>query len=204
MSNSILARFEHKVYIGIKRMRLKNKAPSIISSNCNGGVILHDLGLKFNTPTINLYFDPEDFLKFLSDIDDYLGYELIEVESKFRFPVGKLNDIIIYFMHYNSFQEAKEKWVERAHRIDKNNLFIIMTDNNGCTYEQVVMFDKLPYKNKVILTNRNYKDISSAVYMKSFEYDQDVGILSDWKPGFWKRRWIDDFDYVSFLNQKGV
>lgn len=204
MSNSILARFEHKVYIGIKRMRLKNKAPSIISSNCNGGVILHDLGLKFNTPTINLYFDPEDFLKFLSDLDDYLGYELIEVESKFRFPVGKLNDIIIYFMHYNSFQEAKEKWVERAQRIDNNNLFIIMTDNNGCTYEQVVMFDKLPYKNKVILTNRNYKDISSAVYMKSFEYAQEVGILSDWKPGFWKRRWIDDFDYVSFLNQKGV
>ena len=43
---------------------LKNKDFTIISHNCVGGVIYHDLGLKFNTPTINLFFMAKDFIKY--------------------------------------------------------------------------------------------------------------------------------------------
>ena len=204
MGNSIIARIEHKLYIMRKRRKLKNISPTIISSNCNGGIILHDLGLRFNTPTINLYFDSNDFLKFLSDLKRYLEKELVETECEFDYPAGKLGDITIYFMHYSSFAEAKEKWEERKKRVDKDNLFIMMTDKNGCTNEQIKQFDELPFKNKVIFTHKPYPDIRSAVYMKGFENDGEVGVLSDWKPGFWKRRYIDDFDYVSFLNGEGV
>ena len=35
---------------------------SIISSNCVGGVISHDLGLRFESPTVNLFFYPDSFL----------------------------------------------------------------------------------------------------------------------------------------------
>lgn len=201
MGNSLIARAEHKLYIMRKRRKLKNPAPTIISSNCNGGIILHDLGLRFNTPTINLYFNSIDFLKFLSDLNGYLAEELVEVECEFDYPAGRLGDITIYFMHYPSFGDAKTKWDERKKRIDMNNLFIMMTEKNGCAYEMLKEFDRLPYKNKVIFTHKLYPDISSAVYMKGFENNDEVGILSDWKPGFWKRRYIDDFDYVSFLNR---
>ena len=35
---------------------------SIISNDCLGGMISHDLGLKFMSPTINLYFETaEDY-----------------------------------------------------------------------------------------------------------------------------------------------
>ena len=37
------------------RLRLKNKDFSILAPTCIGGVISHRLGLKFLSPTINLY-----------------------------------------------------------------------------------------------------------------------------------------------------
>lgn len=204
MGNSLIARAEHKLYIMRKRRKLKNHSPSIISSNCNGGIILHDLGLRFNTPTINLYFDSGDFLKFLSDLSGYFEKELVEVECEFDYPAGRLGDITIYFMHYPSFAEAKAKWEERKNRVDMNNLFIMMADRNGCTYEMLKEFDSLPYKNKVVFTHKTYPEFESSNYLKGFEDKEEVGVLSDWKPGFWKRRYIDDFDYVSFLNNSLV
>lgn len=204
MGESIIARLEHKIYLTIKRKRLKNTNPTIISSNCNGSYILHDMGLKFNTPTVNLFFEPKEFLKFVKNMDRYLSADIIEVNSRYRFPVGQLDDIYLYFMHYSSFEEAVSKWDERKGRINKDNLFVMMTERNGCTYNDIKEFDNLPYKNKVIFTQKPYNEFKSAVYIRGFEDKDEIGVLSDWKHGFWKRRFLDDFDYVSFLNGKGV
>ena len=47
---------------------LKNTEFSLISSNCNGGFMLHDLGLQFRSPTVNLWIPPSDFIRFLRDL----------------------------------------------------------------------------------------------------------------------------------------
>lgn len=79
-----------------KRKKLKNSDFTIISSNCVGGVIYHDLGLQFKSPTINLWFKPKDYLKFLSDLDKYLEMELSEETDKdVDYPVGLLGDIFV-------------------------------------------------------------------------------------------------------------
>lgn len=39
-----------------KAKNCKKEKCSIICNNCTGGVILHDLGLRFDTPTINTFF----------------------------------------------------------------------------------------------------------------------------------------------------
>ena len=104
-------------------------------------------------------------------------------------------------MHYNSFNEAKEAWERRAKRVDMSNVYIVMTDKNGCTYEHIKQFEELPYKNKVIFTHKSYKEFSSAYYIPGFETENEVGILSEWKPQLLKRRWLDDFDYVRFFNE---
>ena len=132
MGDSIIARLEHRLYIERKRRRLINYNPTIISSNCNGSYILHDMGLKFNTPTVNLYFETKDFLKFVADLDKYLSAQLVEVKSRNPFPVGKLDDIYVYFMHYPTFFEAAYKWDQRKKRINKENMFIVMTERNHC------------------------------------------------------------------------
>ena len=65
----------------IERKRLKKQSFSIISNTCIGGVICHDLGLPFLSPTINLYIRPCDFVKFCADIQCYLEQEFIEVTA---------------------------------------------------------------------------------------------------------------------------
>ena len=200
---SFFTRAEWRLHKEFNKLRLKNKNPTIISSNCNGGFIAHDLGLRFNSPTVNLFFTAADFIRFASNPEYYLSAEPEEIHSIFDFPVGKIHDVTLYFMHYRTFAEAREKWLERSKRVDFDNCFIIMTDKNDCTYENILAFDSLPYKNKVIFTHRPYPEIASAYYMPGFEDKGEVGILSDFKPGLFRRRWLDGFDYVRFLNGKG-
>ena len=200
MGNSIIARAEHKFFLLCRRARLKNTEPSVLSSNCNGAVILHDLGCRFNTPTVNLYMSAADFLRLLTDPKRYLEKAPEEIGSDEPFPVGRIDDITLYFMHYGSFAEARDKWVERSKRVDFDNLFVMMTDKNGCTEADIAAFDALPYPHKVIFTHKPYPEIKSAFYFIGFEDQEEVGVLSDWKPGFFKRRWLDAFDSVAFLN----
>lgn len=54
------------------RSRLINTEPTVFASNCNGGVMLHDLGLQFRSPTVNLYIRPKDYIRFLQNLDHYL------------------------------------------------------------------------------------------------------------------------------------
>lgn len=53
---------------------------------------------------------------------------------------------------------------------------------------------------KVIFTNKEYPEFKSAYCIKGFEKQKEVGILVDYKRQILKRRYLDDFDYVSFLN----
>lgn len=201
---NFIRRVERRLYLEIKRKKLKNKNPTIFSANCNGAMILHDMQCRFNSPFVNLFISADDFIKFLKDPKKYLNAEPVEISSKKAFPVGKVEDITVYFMHYKSFDEARLKWVERSKRVDMNNLFIMMTDKNGCTEKHIAEFDNLPYKNKVIFTHKPYPQYKSAYYIKGFEDKKEVGTLSDDKSGFFKRRWLDDFDYVKFLNGEGM
>ena len=80
----------NKIYRRILRMhmdkeyqrKIKNKDCSIISMNCVGGVVSHELGLRFNSPTVNLWFTPKEFIKFLSQLEHYLYDCKIEMDEK--------------------------------------------------------------------------------------------------------------------------
>ena len=38
------------------RRRVKNRRFLLIASDCNGGLLLHDLGMQFTMPTVNMAF----------------------------------------------------------------------------------------------------------------------------------------------------
>lgn len=199
---NLIQRTEWYLYKKAKKLRLKNRDFSIISSNCNGSFVYHDMGLRFLTPTVNLSFEMNDFVEFLTDIHYYLSLDLVECEDdRYNFPTGMLGDIELRFNHFKTFDSAKQKWDERKQRINWNNLFIMAIDGDGCTYESMLRFDKLPYR-KVIFTHKPYPEIESSYYIKGYEDDIGVGVLIDFKKQFWIRRQLDDFDYISFLNSK--
>ncbi len=83
----------------INRKKLKNHTFSIISNNCNGAFITHDLKQQFRSPFVNLFLFPKDFIKFCKNIKYYLSQELSFIRlPEYNYPVGKLDDIYIYFL----------------------------------------------------------------------------------------------------------
>lgn len=184
----------------IRSMKLKNSDFSIIASNCVGTFIYHDLGMPFLSPTINLTIGMDDFVRFAENLRQYMEEEIVELKGENECPAGMLGDIRINFVHYDTFEEGVLKWQERKKRINWDNLFLIGSERGECTYETIQRFDKLPYDNKVILTHVRYPEISSAYYIKGFEDQEELGMILNYKKQFLRRRYLDDFDYVSFLN----
>lgn len=202
---NLFQRIEWRVYKSLKRIRLKNTTPTIISSNCNGEYWYYDMKLRFLSPTINLSFDMNDYVKMLENLHWYMDQPIEPCkDNSFDYPTGMLSDIKIRFNHYSSFEEAEKKWEERKKRINWNNLFIIGIDGDNCTYESMLRFDNLPFKNKVIFTHLPYPEIKSSFYIPGFENCDGVGVLIYFKKQFLIRRFLDDFDYISFLNGHGL
>ena len=182
-----------------RRRQLQNKDFSLFSVNCIGGCMANDLGVRFNSPFVNLYLDPKSFLKYLKNPQYYNEQEMTFIEWK-QYPIGMIEDITLYFVHYKTEEEARAAWYRRVQRIDYTNLFILFTDRDGTTYEELKEFDELPYKNKVVFTHVPHPEIKSAFYIQGFEEGECVGNLINWKPHKYGKRYYDDFDFVSWFN----
>ena len=194
-------KFLRKFYNKILRKKIKNKDLTVISSTCNGCVILHDLNIRYNSPFVNLFVKPKDFIKFCENMKYYLDKELkFTTEENINYPIGVLDDIKIYFFHYKTNEEAKKQWDRRKQRMNYDNIFIIFTNRDGCTYEDLKRFDKLKYENKIVFVNKEYKDIESAVYIPGFEKKNSVGRCNKYINRFTYKRYLDYFDYISWFN----
>lgn len=183
------------------RNRLKNSNFSIISSNCIGGIISHELGERFNSPTVNMYFSTKDFIKFLENMNYYIDHDWIDIScEKYNYPIAKIDDITIHLVHYNNIVEAKQKWDVRKKRINYNNMYIIAIERDGCTYEDIKRFDELPFENKVIFTKCNRPEIKSSYFIPNTEQNNEVIDICGYKSKISGKRWLDDYDYVELLN----
>ena len=187
------------------RKQLRNTSFSLISNNCIGGIISHDLDLQFRSPTVNLFFQDEDFILFCQHLRYYLSLPVEKVDSEMDYPVGALKGdygtIRLYFMHYDSFDKAREKWKERASRVDYDNLYIIM-EAKKCSQALLEEFDHLDFPNKVILTDGSHPEIPCSFPIEGDFYGKDYfeGKLFTC-PKHKLRRYMDVFDYVAFLNE---
>ena len=130
-------------------LNLKDENFSIICNNCLGGFIYQHYNIEYRTPTLGLFFLARDYVKFLSDIKFYLSKQLEFINPKesiyyenlknlagfMEFPIAKLHDIEIFFMHYKNEEEVIEKWNRRINKINWNNLIIIFAENETCNLQ---------------------------------------------------------------------
>lgn len=74
---------------------------------------------------------------------------------------------------------------------------------DGCTEQDICSFDSLEFKHKVIFTVKEYPQYRSAYYIPKSEADiQNVKNLCDYQSKFTGKRWLDEFDWISFLNER--
>ena len=197
-------RIRNRIINPILRKRLHNKQFTLIANNCIGGCILHDLGVRFDTPFINLWLPHDSFLRFVNNIEYYIGLDLIECnkeeyDSNIKYPVGRLGDVVIYFQHYHSFTEAKEKWVERAARIHPNSIYILFCTYGDLENSYIDNFSKIQYK-KALVSNRHI-DLQDSHYIHGMDNNWHWGQYLDYVSGqYFGRKYYDDFKFVKWLN----
>lgn len=187
------------------RRKLKNTNFSLITNNCIGGIISHDMHLRFLSPTINLFFDDAEFIIFLKNFDEYIQLPVEEcADESAEYPIGVLKgsagDVRVFFMHYKTFEEAVDKWNERKSRINAGNLFVIM-EGNSCDDAMLKDFDGLNFANKVVFTDGIHPKIQSSFPIKGDFYGKEYwyGKILEY-PHNGLHRYLECFDYVEFFN----
>ena len=203
----------------INRKRLKNENFTLITRDCMAGIIYHNLGLQFTSPTINLHFHTiYDYYNFCNNLEKYLQLELedplkansfpnkeeaISLIKKVHYPIAVLGDIIIHLNHYKTLKEAHDKWEERKKRVNLNNLYIIsndyIDDNSFLSDEYIRKFSQLKCKNIIILTQKE----TNIPYTKYIEKEKFRKLMNT-NPYTGIRGLDLYFDYVDFLNNSIV
>lgn len=199
--NTIAKWLIRRPYINRIRSQYKmDSPPTIIASNCIAGEIYNDLGLRFMSPTINLFFREKDFLKFVLNLQEYISCDLVFVNNHGGYPLAQLDDIQVHFLHYLSEDEAAGKWNARCKRIDYDNVYVIMSDLD-LTDEEFALFQDISIaKRKILFTTNpqraNVKDVFLIREYEPYSYVSQYAVnrLNGFRDC--ERFW----DFVSWLN----
>lgn len=180
------------------RKRVKMPAPKTIFCNmCLGGVVSHDLGLRFDSPTVNLAIPANEFVSMVSDIHQ-INNE-ITLKGDRGYPIGLLSGrYTILFIHYKTLEEAVDYWRRRSQRVNYDNPYMILVETATCSYEDLERFDNLSYKNKIALVHKEYPQIKCAKVINGYDGQNKNGEILSYTSIFGKRMY-DQVDWVSFL-----
>jgi len=173
---------------------LRENPITILSDDCWGGYVYHNLDLPFTSPLINIYWPRDSYCKFIQDPIFYLEQPLCKerdgVPRENIFPIGRLGEgnqsVQLHFVHARSFQEAKELWDRRRKRININRIFIKFgfSADEPRREEYLAVFGRLPYHKVCVYSGET--DIEDVFYSKRFEWDWyhakrlDLVCFNDW------------------------
>ena len=185
---------------------LKNKDFTIISSNCAGGVLYHDVDARFDSPTINMLIDKKEFCRFAANLPYYLDQELrFYKKEDCNSPCAYLGEgdqtITIEFTHYKTEEEARKKWEERKTRIHWDNLYIMTCDSDTTTLEDFKLLDTVKCKRKVVFLSKENSQIKDSFVLHGLRKEptaENMQIIRNRITGL--RYWETEFDYVEWLN----
>ena len=190
-----------------KKVKVKNEDVTILCNCCIGGVMYNDLGLRFLSPTINLFFSHNSFINWVKNIREYQTAEFVDTgrfdinENGLHGPVCKLvkeglPEIEIHFLHYDSFEQAKKKWFERYERINYSKIFLVIEAQAEHEHSLIDEYAALPYK-KVIFTNLPAEPDRSIVHLSFYDkYKASEKSVTGFTSVFGSRGY-DEYDFVN-------
>ena len=215
----IPSRFESKIenhfhsrYL-LKRERLTNQSFSIISNSCVGASVYKDFGIKFFTPFIAVYIDPDDFVLMLKDLKKWLSYDVTQIDYPASFPVGLLGGkIFLFFVHENNFDEAVFKWRYRIERINWNNIFVILDPikqtfkqnsvKSTCSVETIKSFFSLGYARSISFVSKKYQVVNqNCIFIKCYQKYAWAPYIGRILIPSGKRVYDKYFDMIRWLNE---
>ena len=170
--------------------RIVSKNITVISQNCFGGIMCNKLGLRFNSPFVNMWMPFNDYVRLLLNFEEYMSKDVTFYDTAydeymnkhFLYPIGDLCGVKLHFNHTNSFNEAIEQWNKRKKRINMKEIIVFaMTD----TEDDLDLFDKISYKKILFTSFKLDRDYAYQIEKKTDIYGMDVNAyVNGTKPGF--------------------
>jgi len=173
--------FEDWFYQEYKDELNKYASLSVISNNCMGGCLLHDLKIPYQSPTVSLQILPEEYPKFCENIKYYMQQEVKECKAEDlsekhkqylmnmfdkipEMPYGLCGDILICFQHYPTFEAGKVMWDKRAKRFDPNHVAFIFYSRDQKYNKYVQEFIDCNFDKAVVFTENYNMDLPVEHY----------------------------------------
>ena len=184
---------------------------TIISNNCSGARLQQDLKMRYESPTIILQILPEEYSKFCRNLKHYMSLDVTEYKELSEkhhkqivkllgqepyFPIGLIDDIAILFQHYETFEQAREKWNERKERINYHDIgFMFVLEKPY--YSEAIEFGNSGLHNAVLFT----RGFDVDVPIEHHRYDLPFGKeYLGRNPKTGQRYFENGFDRKKFLN----
>ena len=182
------------------RERLINKDFSVFSSSCIGGVVCSDMGVRFNSPTVNVFIPFTDFLKMMENLPYYMSLTPKKAPREGHlYPVITVGDVKVYCVHYHTYKSAIDKWVARAKRVNYDDVRIILGGLPWGNEELMARFEALPYK-KLIVTSYDKAPDDDYVF-KVKEKMGRTATTFNFKNIKGERFYDNHVDFVDFFNK---
>lgn len=212
---TIRLKFRNNIYLpltsALRRKQLDDENFTIISNNCWGGTIYESYGIKKQSPTVGMFFMPEDYLKFVANLDYYLKQPLEFInpdDSKWRhilqvknnwktYLIARLDDVELQMLHHHDEVVAQKKWESRIKRVNREKLIFKFNDQNGATKEQIDKFMNLPLKNKLcFVSDEDYQVTNDVIVIKQPGKYKGCGIMASREP-FGHSKHINITNYIN-------
>lgn len=200
-------RFRRKAFLRRQRERLTCRDFTLITNNCLGGILYHQLGMRFLSPTINIAIFPEDYIAFCQDLAYYVGCRLVDVSAEMErpYPVGRLiptdtehRPVTLHFIHYASFAEAAERWAARVGRINYDRLIFLYDHTQGPNEALFRAFEALPGR-KLAIVQEKMAGAEHYCILPAYDAARNLSHLFD-RDGYTGRRVCNRYDFVAFFN----
>ena len=95
--------------------------------------------------------------------------------------------IRLHFLHYKTFNEGVSAWKRRMERVHWDNMYVVLVERDGCSYQDLKDFEKLPFEHKVALTKRMYPKLRNTFFMEDYVNCSEVGDIMRFNNFFGKR-----------------
>lgn len=175
---------------------LKKKDVTVVSQNCIGGVFCHDMELEFSSPTVNLFFKADDFVKFVLNLEYYMSLPLCMKWGE-EYPIGILDNIRIFFMHYHTCKDAVDSWERRKQRMDYSQIIVLCTDMEGFSEKTFEEWNKINYPKLLFTANQKFVNKDSLFFP---EYVKDKHV-PDLIP---ERKIYKEGRLINLVNKEGI
>lgn len=145
---------------------------SIISQNCIGGIIYHDLMRENLSPTINVFFEAPDFMNFVLNLQKYLDKEM-KINWFETYPIGTLGDIHIYFRHDITCTDALNAWNRRKGRVRLDRVVVLCSDRFCFDDEVYITWETIQYPKLLYTCHKKYAGLN-AVYFPRYRFKKYI------------------------------